>query len=112
MKSKRMSKTYSDLMYATLFFILMCLLVGVFNFAFGSGDNQFSQQAQSAVEKQGYTDILPLGMDYISCASNGEGANAGYAFEATNMNGARVWLTACKTSGFLHPFGGWYIVTR
>jgi hypothetical protein len=60
---------------------------------------------------QGYQDVTPLGYDNLSC-NDAQGAKAGYAFEATNANGARVILTACKRQALWSPVGGWYIVTR
>ncbi|NUM77659.1 hypothetical protein HUU40_25120 [candidate division KSB1 bacterium] len=108
---KKMDNHTQDILILSLLFILLCVGWGFFNFVAGGGNNQFSRNAQAAVEAQGYTDVVPLGMDYVNCNRQGERI-AGYVFEATNANGARVQLTACKDTGLLMPFGGWYILTR
>jgi hypothetical protein len=111
MTKKRMSNADLDLVYMAVFAVVACLLFAVFAVVYGGGNNQYSQQAQSAVEAQGYQDVTPLGYDNLSC-NDAQGAKAGYAFEATNANGARVILTACKRQALWSPVGGWYIVTR
>ncbi len=108
---KKMDKEVEGILIMAFLFILLCVGFGFFNYATGGGNNQYSRDAQAAVEAQGYTDVVPLGMDRVNCNRDGK-IIAGYAFEATNANGVRVQLTACKERGILIPYGGWYIVTR
>jgi len=109
--TKRMSNENLDLVYMAVIAVVACLFFAVFAVVYGGGNNKYSQQAQSAVEAQGYTDVVPLGYDNLSC-NDSQGAKAGYPFEATNANGTRITSTACKRQALWTPSGGWYVVTR
>lgn len=102
---------YQDMIIIVFLFIVLCLVGGILNYAAGN-NSQPNQQAQAAIEKQGYTNVTPLGLDYLTCPTKNDRANIGYTFKATNPIGAEVILTACKTHGILHPLGGWQIITQ
>lgn len=104
---KEFDKSTSDLIYLSIFLVLICLMGGIFNSAMGKNSNA----AQKAVEAQGYADVTALGLDRVSC-NTAQKQVAGYAFEATNAQGIRIRLTACKDQSPLQPTGGWYILTK
>lgn len=102
---------YQDMLIFVFLFVVLCAIGGFINYAAGN-KSQPNQQAQAAIENQGYTNVTPLGVDYLTCPTTNDGANIGYSFKATNPIGAEVMLTACKTHGILHPLGGWQIITQ
>lgn len=102
---------YQDMLIFVFLFIVLCSIGGFMNYWAGN-NSQPNQQAQAAIEKQGYTNVTPQGVDYLTCPTENNGANIGYTFKATNPIGAEVTLVACKTHGILHPLGGWQIITQ
>lgn len=87
--------------------VLLGLIWALLELGGGTGRGDFAGSAQHAVEAQGYTNVQYAGVDNIAC-----GQTAGFAFDANNVNGARVHLVACSPNGLVNYTTGWQIVTR
>ena len=61
-------------------------------------------KAQKVVEAQGFTDPEYVGVDLISCPTQG------HKFRATNSNGARVLVIACPKNGALSWAPAYYLI--